>query len=424
MAQKKSSSKTKSKKNSKVKLSKGKVHIPAYKIIIFCAVIISVCISILLVTTIANSETKDPAVTDITQRFDDIKEKPSTKAQDNSSKKQNQPESSSDKKDKLENQNLQKNESVKKTEESPEAKNSEKKPALQNGESPKVESPKVVKTPQLIENQAEKENIQKAKPEKTESENKKTPAISPVKSDHNFPKAVGSAQLIFVFDDGGQNLNHLQKFLDLPFPVTIAVLPQITYSVESAKRVRNTPGKELILHQPMQSINSNVNPGPGAITPDMDEDQIKSTLFTNINQIGPIAGFNNHEGSAITADAQKMEIILRVASQEGIYFLDSRTNKDTQVPYVAHELGYTYYERNIFLDNTKTRANVLSELEKGLDYANKNGSVIMIGHVWSGDFLPAILVELYPELKEKGYTFSLVSTSRAKQGLAGLERTN
>ena len=96
--------------------------------------------------------------------------------------------------------------------------------------------------------------------------------------------------------------------------------------------------------------------------------------------------------------------------------MDSRTNKDTQVPYVAHELGYSYYERNIFLDNTKTRANVLSELEKGLDYANKNGSVIMIGHVWSGDFLPAILVELYPELKEKGYTFSLVSTSRAKQG--------
>ena len=410
MAQKKSSSKTKSKKSSKVKLSKGKVHIPAYKIIIFCAVIISVCISILLVTTIANSETKDPALTAITQRFDDIKEKPSAKAQDNSSKKQNQPKSNGDKKDKLENQNLQKNESVKKTEESPKAKNPEKKPAL-----PNVESPKVVKTPQLIENQAEKENTQKAKPEKTESENKKTPAISPVKSDHYFPKAVGSAQLIFVFDDGGQNLNHLQKFLDLPFPVTIAVLPQITYSVESAKRVRNTPGKELILHQPMQSINSNVNPGPGAITPDMDEDQIKSTLFTNINQIGPIAGFNNHEGSAITADAQKMEIILRVASQEGIYFLDSRTNKDTQVPYVAHELGYSYYERNIFLDNTKTRANVLSELEKGLDYANKNGSVIMIGHVWSGDFLPAILVELYPELKEKGYTFSLVSTSKAKQ---------
>lgn len=234
------------------------------------------------------------------------------------------------------------------------------------------------------------------------------------KENFNFPKAVNSAQLIFVFDDGGQNIKQLQSFLTLKFPITIAVLPQLAHSKESADLIRKS-GNELMLHQPMQAVNSSVNPGPGAITPDMDESKIISTLFQNITEIGPIAGFNNHEGSAITADAEKMEVILRVASQEGIYFMDSRTNSETKVPYVAREMGYSYYERNIFLDNEKTRENVLSELNKALVYANKNGSVIMIGHIWSADFLPEILNEVYPELVEKGYTFSTVSKSKARK---------
>ena len=165
----------------------------------------------------------------------------------------------------------------------------------------------------------------------------------------------------------------------------------------------------------MQAVNASVNPGPGAIKPEMSDSEIKCILFQNVTEIAPIAGMNNHEGSAITADAEKMAVILQFCSQEGIYFLDSRTNVDTKVPYVAGELGYSYYERNIFLDNEKTTANALKELKKGLDLANKNGSVIMIGHIWSADFLPAFLQDVYPELKEKGYTFSTVSQSRARK---------
>ena len=186
------------------------------------------------------------------------------------------------------------------------------------------------------------------------------------------------------------------------------------HSVESAQKIRNS-GNELILHQPMQALNSKVNPGPGAITPQMSEDEIIATLFYNINEIGPVVGMNNHEGSAITADAEKMAVILKMANEEGIYFLDSRTNSETKVPYVANLMGYSYYERNIFLDNEKTNENALQELKKGLAIANKNGSVIMIGHIWSASFLPDFLLEVIPELQEKGYTFCTVSTSNAQK---------
>ena len=230
-------------------------------------------------------------------------------------------------------------------------------------------------------------------------------------SNFNFPKAQNNAQLIFVFDDGGQNLNQLQKFLELPFPITVAVLPGLSHSKESAQKIRKS-GNEVMLHQPMQAV-SKTNLGPGAITSDMTDDQILSTLFTNITEIGRVAGINNHEGSLITADAEKMALILKFTSENELFFLDSRTNVETKVPYVAQEMGFSYYERNIFLDNIKTKENALSELKKGLALANKNGTVIMIGHIWSADFLPAFLKQVYPELKKQGYRFSVVSKSDA-----------
>ena len=64
-----------------------------------------------------------------------------------------------------------------------------------------------------------------------------------------------------------------------------------------------------------------------------------------------------------------------------------------------------------FLDNTKNRTDIISEIMKGVNIANKKGSAIMIGHVWSSEVLPDILKEMYPLLKEKGYVFTTVSNS-------------
>ena len=365
-AAKKATSRSKSKKGSKV-------YIPPYKAIILCLVVIVVCLILLLVSTISKNSPKV-----VTEKASSITERFEAKTPEKAS-----PEIELEKK-----QTEPKKQEQKKEEKKPEPKQEEKKSDVKKTE---PEQPAVTQT----------------KPK----EEKKT---EPKKTDFGLEKAKNKAQLIFVFDDGGQNLEHLKKFLELPFPITVAVLPQITHSVESANLVRKS-GNEVILHQPMQSVNENINPGPGAITPDMTDEQIISQLFVNINQIAPIAGMNNHEGSGITADADKMALILQMASENGIYFLDSRTNVETQVPYVAHELGYPWYERNIFLDNEKTRQNALSELKKGLALANKNGSVIMIGHIWSADFLPALLQEVYPELVQKGYTFSVVSQSKAEK---------
>lgn len=416
------------KKKRKAKKSrKPKVYIPPYKIIILCSIVIVICMSLLLVTTIKSSE--NPQNSSIQNRYQQTEV---TQKENSSDKKKDVP-AKAEKKSKEENvkkAESEKTDNQKKTDNSKdksESKKQDKQSAAKPETTQKTQTTQTKKSSGAENQNLEKnENQSSAKDENKKTQEDKNQKVQEIskpdetkkiekKADKfDFPLAKNHAQLIFVFDDGGQNLAHLESFLKLPIPITIAVLPRLVHSVESAQKIRNS-GKELILHQPMQALNSKVNPGPGAITPQMSEDEIIATLFYNINEIGPIAGMNNHEGSAITADAEKMAVILKMANEEGIYFLDSRTNSETKVPYVANLMGYSYYERNIFLDNEKTNENALQELKKGLAIANKNGSVIMIGHIWSASFLPDFLLEVIPELQEKGYTFCTVSTSNAQK---------
>ncbi len=374
------------------KSKKPKVYISSFKIMGMCGIIILICMLLLLTTNLISKDSTKKIASKDSVKTEKVAKDNKQKADDSISKR-------------FEQEKKEKKVEPKKSEPVKKEKKEEK---VQSPVQKKVEEPKKVVPPvvDVVEKTTEKQ------PEKIVEKNETVEKPKPVKQENKFnlPKAKNNATLVFVFDDGGQNLYDLQKFLELPFPITIAILPKLKYSAESAKRVRNS-GHELILHQPMQAINRSVNPGPGAITPEMTEEEVRKMLLSNINEIGPIAGMNNHEGSAITADIAKMEVILKTASDCGIFFLDSRTNVKTVVPLVAKEMGYNYYERNIFLDNEKTRENALMELKKGLDIANKKGSAVMIGHVWSADFLPALLKELYPELVKNGYKFSVVSES-------------
>ncbi|HPY53994.1 MAG TPA: divergent polysaccharide deacetylase family protein, partial [Treponemataceae bacterium] len=155
--------------------------------------------------------------------------------------------------------------------------------------------------------------------------------------------------IILVLDDGGHNISQLQPFLNLPFPLTIAILPALAYTKESASLTRKA-GKEVMLHQPMQAINFSVDPGPSAILPNMTEAEIRAVLQKNVSEVAPIVGMNNHEGSLITADANTMSVVLDFCRDNALLFLDSRTNVETKVSFVAKEKKMQIWERNIFLD--------------------------------------------------------------------------
>lgn len=228
----------------------------------------------------------------------------------------------------------------------------------------------------------------------------------------DLPELPSKGKLIFVFDDAGHNLEQLQYFLDLPFPCTIAVLPKLPNSRETARRIR-AAGKELILHQPMQALNPNINPGDGAVKPGMDREEIKKIVASNVEEIGPIAGMNNHEGSLITSDEKAMEAVLELCREKNIYFLDSRTSSKSVVPQVAKKLNMNIWERAVFLDNKRDKAYMKKQIIEGLEIASQRGEAIMIGHVFTVD-LAILLKEMYSDLTQEGYTFSTISKSKGK----------
>jgi len=212
--------------------------------------------------------------------------------------------------------------------------------------------------------------------------------------------------LVFVIDDAGNNLRELEPFLSIPGPLTIAVLPGLPYSAEAARRIR-AAGKEVFLHQPMEALGAQ-DPGPGAIYSGMKADEIRSILKRNIEEVGPVAGINNHQGSRITMDNEAVETILNFCAENNLYFLDSRTTAETVVPSVARRMGMQIAERNVFIDNEQDKESMARSITGGLTRAQRNGSAIMIGHTWSPELAP-LLNEQIPLFLRQGYTIKTAS---------------
>lgn len=226
-------------------------------------------------------------------------------------------------------------------------------------------------------------------------------------SERDFPeKPLRRGTLVFVIDDAGNNLRDLEPFLNLGIPMTIAVLPGLPDSAEAARRVRDA-GLEVFLHQPMESLAGH-NPGPGAIWADMGQDEIRDIVSRNLDELWPVTGLNNHEGSRVTMDDEAMEAVLSLALERGINFLDSRTTAESAAPRVARRLGMEIGERDIFIDNNPERESMKSFIKRGLDRAEQNGSAIMIGHVFSAALAP-LLADMIPELTKQGFSFATVS---------------
>ncbi|MDY4902233.1 MAG: divergent polysaccharide deacetylase family protein [Treponema sp.] len=279
----------------------------------------------------------------------------------------------------------------------------------------KVEKSPVEKKTETKVEKSPVENKTETKAEKSPAETKTgTKPQEPAVEKYRIPPAAGKAILVFVIDDGGRNVENVRKYANLPFAISIAVLPKLPHTKDCAYVVRSA-GKELILHQPMQALNLNIDPGPGAIKAGMTTYEIAAVVKENLEELGyGVKGMNNHEGSLITSDIIKIGAVLEVCEEKGIYFLDSRTTAETKAPQAALERGIEIFEKNApYIDNVVTRDDMLKEIYACLEVANKQGKAIMIGHVdKSAAILPDLLNDMYPYLKEKGYTFASPSMLR------------
>jgi polysaccharide deacetylase 2 family uncharacterized protein YibQ len=191
-------------------------------------------------------------------------------------------------------------------------------------------------------------------------------------------------RIALIIDDLGQaDTNLVSRLCSMNVPLTVAVLPFLRYSHDSA-HIARSKGMEIILHMPMEPVGypgPGKNPGPGAVLFEQPESEVRKRVAAAMRDIPFAVGLNNHMGSRITPDRIRMAWILQEVKSGGWYFLDSRTEKDTVAMEAARELGIPALERKVFLDDSLEPTEMSRQWEKALTLARQDGQVVVIGHI-------------------------------------------
>jgi len=207
--------------------------------------------------------------------------------------------------------------------------------------------------------------------------------------------------IAFVIDDCGYSLSLAKRLAALPFKITMAVIPYTQYAAETAEIARKN-GKTVFLHQPMQPLSyPDTDPGKGAVLLDMSEKDIKDWLGKNVADLGTIDGFNNHMGSALTQDREKMQLVFKYMRRYTDTFVDSYTASGTVAYEECLSAGFRCGLNKKFIDNENTYSYIRSKIIEGTQIARDEDSVIMIGHLRE-DTVDA-LEKILPELEKAGY---------------------
>ncbi len=85
--------------------------------------------------------------------------------------------------------------------------------------------------------------------------------------------------LSLVIDDLGYSFENGQAAINLPGSHTYAIIPGATYSQKLATLAQRK-NKEIILHLPLQSSNSEAAMEPNSLNEKMDEDQLTTNLHS------------------------------------------------------------------------------------------------------------------------------------------------
>ena len=213
--------------------------------------------------------------------------------------------------------------------------------------------------------------------------------------------------IVLVIDDFGyRNDSVSDRFLNLPVPLTCAVLPGHSQSASIAKKAIKS-GKEVIIHMPMESSVSMTGEDEFKLKVGMTSEEIEWRLNEALKEIPEAIGINNHQGSKATTNGKVMGVVASVLKNKNKFFLDSRTSSKTVGEKTMRSVGVLTARRHIFLDNDLNIDNVSKQLDKLVALSQKKGMAIGIGHVKANTL--KVLEREIPILLERGFEFKFVS---------------
>ncbi|GGD56583.1 divergent polysaccharide deacetylase family protein [Paenibacillus nasutitermitis] len=208
-------------------------------------------------------------------------------------------------------------------------------------------------------------------------------------------------QVAIVIDDFGNGSAGTKEMLNLPVHFTVAVMPFMHMTRQDAESAHKL-GHDVLVHMPMEPNHGKREwLGPGAITANMSDQEIRHRTEAAIKDVPYAIGMNNHMGSKITADEHIMRIVLSVVKEHGMFFLDSRTTFKTVVPKVAAELGVPLLSNDVFLDDVYTESHIAKQMGVLHKHMDSHVKGVAIGHVGApGKKTAAVLTSTIPKLQQ------------------------
>ncbi|MCP5199314.1 MAG: divergent polysaccharide deacetylase family protein [Gammaproteobacteria bacterium] len=184
-----------------------------------------------------------------------------------------------------------------------------------------------------------------------------------------------------IIDDLGYQPRHDHDAAALAPLETFAVLPFTPFGRELAEQL-HAAGKEVLLHLPMEALARNELLGPGALREAMDRPTFVAALEAALGAMPHLDGINNHMGSLLTGDAERMNWLMSAlaTSRPGLLFVDSRTTPHSAARQAARSAAVPYLARDVFLDNRRTPAAINARLEDLVRHAELRGDAIGIAH--------------------------------------------
>ncbi|HUK31394.1 MAG TPA: divergent polysaccharide deacetylase family protein [Candidatus Acidoferrum sp.] len=211
-------------------------------------------------------------------------------------------------------------------------------------------------------------------------------------------RAASRPRLAIIIDDLGYDREAAETLFQLPYPLTVSVLPHLPLSSVVAEEASRR-GYEVLLHMPVES-NAGEKAEAVELRAGMSADDAVRMLQGMLDTVPLAIGVNNHQGSLGTADTKLMNAIMPALHERRLFFVDSRTSSASIALEAAHRAGVPAASRDVFLDDVQDAAAIHHQLELAVEDAKLHGQAIAIGHPHPATL--QALQEFLPRIQSEG----------------------
>jgi uncharacterized protein len=225
----------------------------------------------------------------------------------------------------------------------------------------------------------------------------------PLPPKHPRKRTIAPGTVAIIIDDMGSSVDEVNELMAIKIPLTFSIIPGLAH-VKGVAEAAHAAGYQVMIHIPMEPRGyPKQRMEQNGLLLSQSDGEIRRRVEGFLRDVPYAKGANNHMGSRFTEERGKMEPVLGVLKEKGLFFIDSMTTPNSVGKSLAREMGIETASRNVFMDNVQDVAAITAQLEQLAAMARRKGAAIGICHPHKATM--QALAETMPELQKAGITF-------------------